>query len=73
MAETPSQDFFNPIAYEQLQKIMEQMTKNVCSIYINNEKTEIGKGFFCKIPISGKTILPALVINKQIINEHFIK
>ena len=73
MAETPSQDFFNPIAYEQLQKIMEQMTKNVCSIYINNEKTEIGKGFFCKIPCSGQTILPALVINKQIINEHFIK
>ena len=34
--------------------------------------TEIGTGYFCKIPLSKNNILPSLMINKNIFNECFV-
>ena len=72
MAETPYPDFFIHISYEKSKKILEQMTKNVCSIYLNDGMTEIGTGYFCKIPLSKNNILPSLMISKNIFNEYFV-
>ena len=72
MAETPKPDFFIPISYEKSKTILEQMTKNVCSIYLNDGMTEIGTGYFCKIPLSKNNILPSLMISKNIFNEFFV-
>ena len=45
----------------------------MCRIYINNNDATNGIGFFCKIPLPGNKILPALITNKHIINENFFK
>ena len=58
------------ISYECIQKIKEQMEKNICKI--KYEKTT-GTGFFCKIPIPNKNqMLPVFITNNHIINEKLI-
>jgi len=58
------------VSYECIEKIKEQMEKNICKI--KYEKTT-GTGFFCKIPIPNKNeILPVFITNNHIINEKLI-
>ena len=54
------------ISYECIQKMKEQMEKNICKIKLG--KTT-GTGFFCKIPIPNKNeMLPVFITNNHIIN-----
>ena len=54
------------ISYECIQKMKEQMEKNICKIKLG--KTT-GTGFFCKIPIPNTNeMLPVLITNNHIIN-----
>ena len=73
MDQTPGKDFFNPISFESCKRILGQMTKNICEIYINNNEKKDGTGFFCKIPIPGNNTIRALITNEHIFNEDFLK
>ena len=60
-----------PLIYlEGISKIEEQMQKCVCKIKFGDI---IGTGFFCKIKINDKEILPVLITNYHVINENNIK
>ena len=59
--------YLDVISYECIQKMKEQMEKNICKIKLG--KTT-GIGFFCKIPIPNKNeMLPVFITNNHIINE----
>jgi len=77
MAETPKpdqkKDYFNPISYEKSKKIVDQMTKNIVTININNDNVKPGTGFFCKISLPGNKTMRALITNNEIINDNFFK
>lgn len=60
----------NLVLYEDVLKILEQMQKSVCKIYIKGGG--YGTGFFCNIEINNKKI-PTLITNNSIINEDYIK
>ena len=60
-----------PLIYlEGISKIEEQMQKCVCKIKFGDI---IGTGFFCKIKINDKEILPVLITNYHVVNENNIK
>ena len=53
-------------------KILQQMEKNICKIYDNNNKT--GTGFFCKIPKNGDEcdLMRVLITNNHVLDENDI-
>ena len=63
------EDYLIPITSEHTKKILSQMEKNVCKIYMNNGIK--GTGFFCKIPYKGSydSSLSVLITNNHIIDE----
>lgn len=58
-----------PASTEQTARILYQMKKCICKIYLKNE---YGTGFFCVIPYNNK-LYPVLVTNYHIINDKYIK
>ena len=58
----------SPISIESTKKILKQMKKCVCKIYINGN---IGTGFFTKIPYNNQ-LLKVLITNNHIINQDII-
>ena len=58
----------SPISIESTKKILKQMKKCVCKIYINGN---IGTGFFTKIPYNNK-LLKVLITNNHIIHQDII-
>ena len=63
------EDYLIPFTSEHTKKILSQMEKNVCKIYMNNGIK--GTGFFCKIPYKGSydSSLSVLITNNHIIDE----
>lgn len=60
----------SPLRNDQLLKINEQMTKNVCVIVLGDVK---GTGFFCKIPFpDNQNLLPTLITCNHLLNEEYI-
>ena len=60
-------DYPNTISYETSKKILEQMEKNICKIFVEKDQ---GTGFFCKIPLIGDNAsLHVLISNNHIINR----
>ena len=63
--------YLPPISHESTKKILESMEKCVCSIIYKN--TNIGTGFFCKLPIPDQqTLTPFLITNNHIINDNLL-
>ena len=58
-----------PGSIEQTSRILYQMKKCICKIYLKNE---YGTGFFCLIPYNNK-LYPVLVTNYHIISDKYIK
>jgi len=58
-----------PVSLEGTKKIIEQMEKCICKIYLN--KGGLGTGFFCKIPFNN-SLLPVLITNNHVLNENDI-
>ena len=58
----------NPISIEKTKKILFQMKRCICKIYINGIK---GTGFFTKIPYN-KDFIKVLITDNHIINENNI-
>ena len=57
----------NPFSLRCTEKILEQMKKNICKIYIGDNK---GTGFFTQIPFPDKeNKIPVLITNNHIINK----
>ena len=71
MAETPNTDCFNPITYEASKKILDQMSKSIVKININNDDKKYGTGFLCKISTRENPNLRVLITNNHIINDNF--
>ena len=70
MAETIDKSF-NPISFEQTEKILEQMKNYICKIIIDNDTK--GTGFLCKIPLHGDNKLtPVLITNNNVINDNML-
>ena len=59
-----------PVSIEGTKKILFQMEKCICKIYLEEGKK--GTGFFCKIPFKNN-LLPVLITNNHILNENEIK
>ena len=59
-----------PVSIEGTKKILFQMEKCICKIYLNNGG--IGTGFFCKIPFNN-SLLPVLFTNNHVLNENDIE
>ena len=60
-------DYPNAIRYEPAKKIIEQMEKNICKIFLGKEQ---GTGFFCKIPLTDISVtLNVLITNNHIIDN----
>ena len=59
-----------PVSIENTKKILSQMEKYICKIYL--EKGEGGTGFFCKIPFTSQS-LPVLITANHILGENEIK
>ena len=61
-------DYPSPIGYEPAKKIIEQMEKYICKIFVG--KDQQGTGFFCKIPLTDINVtLNVLITNNHIINN----
>jgi V8-like Glu-specific endopeptidase len=60
----------HPVSLEGTEKILMQMKKSICCIYL--EDRDLGTGFFCNIPFKDK-LFPALITNNHIINEKMLK
>jgi len=58
-----------PVSLKGIKDILFQMENCICKIYLNNNI--IGTGFFCKIPLNNN-LLPVLITNNHILNEHDI-
>jgi len=71
MAETPNTDCFNPITYEASKKILDQMSKSIVKININNDDKKYGTGFLCKFSTQKYPNLRVLITNNHIINDNF--
>jgi hypothetical protein len=70
MAETIDKSF-NPISFEQTEKILGQMKNYICKIII--DKVTKGTGFLCKIPLHGDNKLtPVLITNNNVINDNML-
>ena len=54
------------VSLESKKKILFQMEKCICKIYLKND--EIGIGFLCKFPINNN-VLPVLFTNNNILNN----
>ena len=63
------QNGISPVSLEATEKIIYQMKKCVCKIYINGET---GTGFFTKIPYKNN-FLKVLITNNHIVGENEIK
>ena len=62
----------SPVSVGGTRKILFQMEKYICKIYLGNGKNGTGTGFFCKIPFQNK-VLPVLITNNHILDENDIK
>ena len=62
-------DYPIPAFYESTKAILGQMANNIYKININSEK---GTGFFTKIPINDKLIIPGLITNYHVINKEYL-
>ena len=62
----------SPVSVGGTRKILSQMEKYICKIYLGNGKNGTGTGFFCKIPFQNK-VLPVLITNNHILDENDIK
>ena len=62
----------SPVSVGGTRKILFQMEKYICKIYLGNGKKGTGTGFFCKIPFQNK-VLPVLITNNHILDENDIK
>ena len=61
-------DYPNPITYNSIKIIINQMKRNICLIKIDNS---IGTGFFCKIPFQGRMI-KVFITNNHVINKDLL-
>ena len=62
----------SPVSVRGTKKILSQMEKFICKIYLGNGKKGTGTGFFCKIPFHNQ-LLPVLITNNHILGENDIK
>jgi len=69
--EKPIEGQLNSIPKLRVKKIVTQMEKGICRIYLKNSSSK-GTGFFCKIKLFDK-ILPVLITNNHVLNEHDLK
>ena len=61
-----------PISLEAIEKIVDQMKKNICKIYLRDGNK--GTGFFYKIPFpDNKNLLPILITANHLIDEKLLK
>ena len=61
-------DYPNPITYNSIKIIINQMKRNICLIKIDNS---IGTGFFCIIPFQGRMI-KVFITNNHVINKDLL-
>ena len=68
-------DYPKPISYDSTKKILDQMAKNICKIYIEgkiNTDSKRGTGFFTKISVEDK-LVPVFITNYHVINREYLE
>jgi len=64
------QNYPRPVSIEETIRILNQMKKCICKIYL--DKGRSGTGFFCYIPFNNR-IISALITNNHVLDSNYLK